>query len=162
MVCSEGCVRRVHRGAERNSSMRPPPWKPPIALSPAEKAIVARIRRAMLFVFRRRRRHTLFSEVCQEELAGIFRASPKGQPPVPPAPSRSCLGFARIACHRSSIKPATSAAAARAASLKTFSSSFTMARSASTARVGAMPTRFAYQSSNLPCTSRMRRSVCGG
>jgi hypothetical protein len=160
MVCSEGCVRRVHRGAERNSSMRPPPSTD--CAVPCRTSHCCRIRRATLFVFRRRRRHALFSDVCQEELAGIFRASPKGQPPVPPASSRSYLGFARIACHRSSIKPATSAVAARAASLNTFSSSFTMARSASTARVGAMPTRLAYQSSNLPCTSRMRRSVCGG
>jgi len=65
--------------------MRPPLWQPPIELSPAEQAIVARIRRAKLFVFLRRVRHELFVAAFQEELATIFGDSPKGQPPVPPA-----------------------------------------------------------------------------
>jgi transposase len=55
-------------------------------LSPAEQAVVARIRRAKLFVFLRRVRHELFSEAFQRELAAVFKDSPKGQPPVPPAP----------------------------------------------------------------------------
>jgi transposase len=65
--------------------MRPPVWQPPIALSPAEYAIVSRIRRAKLFIFLRRLRHELFSPAFQEELATIFRDRPRGQPPIPPA-----------------------------------------------------------------------------
>lgn len=65
--------------------MRTLHWHPPIELAPAEHAIVARIRRAKLFVFLRRMRHELFSDAFQAELAGIFRESPKGRPPVPPA-----------------------------------------------------------------------------
>jgi Transposase DDE domain/Transposase domain (DUF772) len=65
--------------------MRPPPWQPPRELSAAEQAIVARIRRARLFVFLRRLRHELFSDAFQAELASIFQDRSKGQPPVPPA-----------------------------------------------------------------------------
>ena len=65
--------------------MRPAVWQPPVALSPTEHTIVARIRRAKLFVFLRRSRHELFPAAFQAELATIFRDSPKGQPPVPPA-----------------------------------------------------------------------------
>src|SRR5262245_45549497 len=64
--------------------MRPPVWHPPIELSSQEQAIVSRIRRAKLFIFLRRIRHQLLSPPVQEELAGIFHASPRGQPPVPP------------------------------------------------------------------------------
>jgi hypothetical protein len=46
---------------------------------------VARIRRAKLFVFLRRLRHELCSDAFHAELAGSFRESPTGQPPVPPA-----------------------------------------------------------------------------
>jgi transposase len=56
-----------------------------VDLSPAEQAIVARIRRAKLFVFLRRVRHTLFAAAFQHELAAIFRDRPQGHPPVPPA-----------------------------------------------------------------------------
>ena len=65
--------------------MRPPGWHPPVELSTAEQAVVARIRRAKLFVFLRQRRHELFSVGFQQELAELYAASPKGQPPVPPA-----------------------------------------------------------------------------
>jgi Transposase DDE domain/Transposase domain (DUF772) len=65
--------------------MRPPPWQPPVDPSAAEQAILARIRRAKLFVFLRRHRHALFSPAFQDELAATYRASPLGQPPVPPA-----------------------------------------------------------------------------
>src|SRR6266511_4618425 len=85
MVCSGGFSCCVHPRPERKQPMRPPWWQPPIELSPAEQAIVARIRRAKLFVFLRRVRHELFANAFQEELATIFRDSPKGQPPVPPA-----------------------------------------------------------------------------
>jgi transposase len=53
--------------------------------SPAEQAIVGRIRRAKLFSFLRRIRHQLFDSAFQAELAGIYKQSPCGQPPVPPA-----------------------------------------------------------------------------
>ncbi len=48
--------------------MRPPPWSPPVELSPAEQAIVQRIRRAKLFVFLREWRHELLDAAFQEEL----------------------------------------------------------------------------------------------
>jgi hypothetical protein len=65
--------------------MRPEPWQPPVALSEAERAIVARIRRAKLFIFLREQRHELFDAAFQEALAATYLASDKGQPPVPPA-----------------------------------------------------------------------------
>jgi len=65
--------------------MRPVPWQPPIELSATEQKIVKQIRRAKLFVFLREHRHELFSETFQEELAGLYAESPRGQPPVPPA-----------------------------------------------------------------------------
>jgi len=54
-------------------------------MSPAEQQIVRRIRRARLFVLLRQRRHELFSEEFQAELAGVYADSTKGQPPVAPA-----------------------------------------------------------------------------
>jgi transposase len=65
--------------------MRPPAWQPPVALSPAEQAISARVRRAKLFVFLRRVRHELFSPAFQAELAAIFAERGEGHPPIPPA-----------------------------------------------------------------------------
>jgi Transposase DDE domain/Transposase domain (DUF772) len=65
--------------------MRPPLWHPPVALSPAEAAVVARVRRARLFPFLRRIRHELLDDAFQAELAALYRDSPRGQPPVPPA-----------------------------------------------------------------------------
>lgn len=65
--------------------MRPGLWHPPVELSPAEQQIVKRVRRAKLFVLLRLRRHELFSEEFQAELAGVYADSAKGQPPVPPA-----------------------------------------------------------------------------
>ena len=65
--------------------MRPPVWRPPITLSPAEQAIERRIRRAKLFVWLRHWRHELLDVAFQAELAGMYRDSPRGQPPVPPA-----------------------------------------------------------------------------
>ncbi|SBW17982.1 hypothetical protein FDG2_0458 [Candidatus Protofrankia californiensis] len=43
------------------------------------------VRRAKLFVFLCRYRHELFDKAFQTELAEVYRDSPKGQPPVPPA-----------------------------------------------------------------------------
>jgi len=65
--------------------MRPPAWHPPVELSAAEQAIVARIRRAKLFVFLRRVRHELFSPAFQAELAALYAESTQGHPPIPPA-----------------------------------------------------------------------------
>jgi hypothetical protein len=65
--------------------MRPPPWHPPVAPSPAEQTILRLIKRAKLFVFLRQHRHALFDDAFQQELATIYKDSPFGQPPVPPA-----------------------------------------------------------------------------
>jgi hypothetical protein len=65
--------------------MRPALWHPSVEPSPAEQAIMKRIRRAKLFVFLREQRHALFSEAFQEELALLYQESSLGQPPIPPA-----------------------------------------------------------------------------
>src|SRR5262249_35251385 len=66
--------------------MRPRLWQPAVDLSPAEAAIVGRIRRAKLFTFLRQQRHVLFSPDFQGELAtALYADTPKGQPPIPPA-----------------------------------------------------------------------------
>ncbi len=65
--------------------MRPSVWHPPVELSPIEQAIVKRIRRAKFFVFLRQHRHEIFSDEFQAELGAIYKDSPFGQPPVPPA-----------------------------------------------------------------------------
>lgn len=72
--------------------MRPVLWQPPVAPTAAEQAIIKRIRRAKLFVFLREHRHDLFNEAFQEVLATLYRDSPVGQPPTPPAQ----LGLATI------------------------------------------------------------------
>jgi transposase len=65
--------------------MRPRAWQPPIPLSPTEAGVVRRVRRAKLFVFLREHRHELFDDAFQAELAALYKDSPLGQPPVPPA-----------------------------------------------------------------------------
>jgi DDE family transposase/transposase-like protein DUF772 len=65
--------------------MRPRIWEPPVEPSPAERAVIRRVRRAKLFVFLREHRHELFDGQFQAELAEAYADSPKGQPPVPPA-----------------------------------------------------------------------------
>jgi hypothetical protein len=65
--------------------MRPSLWNPPVDLAPAEQSIVTRIRRAKLFVFLRRRRHEIFTEALQTELASVYKESPLGFAPIPPA-----------------------------------------------------------------------------
>ena len=65
--------------------MRPGLWHPPVDLAVAEQTIIQRIRRAKLFVFLRRRRHEIFSDAFQAELAALYQDSPVGQPPIPPA-----------------------------------------------------------------------------
>jgi hypothetical protein len=54
-------------------------------LSAAEQGIVKRIRRAKLFVFLRRQRRAIFTDAFQAELAQVYKDSPVGQPPLPPA-----------------------------------------------------------------------------
>jgi transposase len=66
--------------------MRPPLWHPPVELSPAEHAIIKRIRRAKLFVCLRQYRHVLFADAFQQELLTLYKDQPQGHPPVPPAP----------------------------------------------------------------------------
>jgi transposase len=65
--------------------MRPTTWQPPVETSPAEDKILKRIKRAKLFSFLRRHRHQIFTSEFQLELAGIYKDSPPGQPPVAPA-----------------------------------------------------------------------------
>lgn len=65
--------------------MQPLFWQPRVELSEQEEQIVKRIRRAKLFVFLRHHRHELLDEAFQQELAGLYRASKRGQPPIAPA-----------------------------------------------------------------------------
>lgn len=65
--------------------MRPPPWHPPVDPSPAEQTILRLIKRAKLFVFLRQHRHELFDADFQTELGTLYKDSPLGHPPVPPA-----------------------------------------------------------------------------
>src|SRR5215831_1576992 len=66
-------------------TMRPSTWQPPVETSAAEDKIIKRIKRAKLFLFLRRHRHQIFTPEFQIELAGIYKDSPSGQPPVEPA-----------------------------------------------------------------------------
>src|SRR5437899_3908692 len=65
--------------------MQPVLWQPAVDLSEQEEQIVKRIRKAKLFVFLRKQRHELLDEGFQHELADLYRASLRGQPPIPPA-----------------------------------------------------------------------------
>jgi len=65
--------------------MRPSTWQPPVETSAAEDKILKRIKRAKLFTFLRCHRHQIFTPEFQLELAGIYKDSPPGQPPVSPA-----------------------------------------------------------------------------
>jgi Transposase DDE domain/Transposase domain (DUF772) len=65
--------------------MRPRPWSPPVSLSPAETALVRRLKRkSRFFVLLREMRHELLSAEMQAELARLYRDRPRGQPPVSP------------------------------------------------------------------------------
>jgi len=70
---------------EKEFIMRPTPWHPPVALSPCERTIITRIKRAKLFVSLRHHRHELFDDAFQEELAALYAPSLRGHPPIPPA-----------------------------------------------------------------------------
>src|SRR2546425_12030567 len=65
--------------------MQPVLWQPAVDLSEQEEQIVKRIRKAKLFVFLRKQRHELLDEGFQHELADLYRASQRGQPPIAPA-----------------------------------------------------------------------------
>lgn len=61
-------------------------WNPEIPLSAPEEAICKRCKRnGRLFSFLRRHRHELFDEEFQRELTIMYKDSPLGQPPTPPA-----------------------------------------------------------------------------
>ena len=63
-----------------------PFWSPPQDLSPTEEKIAARAaKKKKLFVFLREIRTELFEPAFQEELAGMYRQTGAGKPPVPPA-----------------------------------------------------------------------------
>jgi hypothetical protein len=65
--------------------VRPGVWQPPVEPSRLEGAVMARVKRAKLFVWLRQHRHELLDEDLQRELAGMYHDTPVGQPPVPPA-----------------------------------------------------------------------------
>jgi hypothetical protein len=65
--------------------MRPALWHPPVELSTAAHAIITRIRRATLLVFRRQHRPERCAEALQPELLTLSKDQPQGPPPVPPA-----------------------------------------------------------------------------
>ncbi len=65
--------------------MQPVHWQPSVELSEQEEHIMRRIRKAKLFVFLRYHRHELLDEAFQQELAGLYQTSKRGQPPIAPA-----------------------------------------------------------------------------
>jgi hypothetical protein len=77
--------RAIFEAKQEVGNMRPQPWRPPIEPSPAEAAVMRRVKRAKLFVFLRQRRHEIFDEGFQEELGTLYSDSRLGHPPVPPA-----------------------------------------------------------------------------
>jgi hypothetical protein len=60
-------------------------WSPPLAVSPDEERVVARCKKAPLYVFLRRHRHELFDEGFQRELETMYPERRRGEAPVPPA-----------------------------------------------------------------------------
>lgn len=63
-----------------------PTWKPRKETTRQEDMLLGRLSRTRrLFAFLRQHRHELFNEAFQEELAGMYRQSGAGQPPLPPA-----------------------------------------------------------------------------
>lgn len=65
--------------------MHPPYWHPPVEPSQSEEQVMKRIRKAKLFVFLRTHRHGLLNKAFQDELAGLYRQTKRGRPPVAPA-----------------------------------------------------------------------------
>jgi IS5 family transposase len=60
-------------------------WTPPIETSALEDKILARCKKAKLFVFLRQQRHRLFDDDFQVRLASMYVARTAGKAPVPPA-----------------------------------------------------------------------------
>jgi hypothetical protein len=60
-------------------------WSPPIEISPQEAKILARCKKAKLFVFLRMNRHRLFDETFQRRLATMYSGRTAGRDPVPPS-----------------------------------------------------------------------------
>lgn len=60
-------------------------WSPPVATSKQEDQILARCKKAKLFVFLRRHRHELFDDDFQRLLAGMYPERARGKEPVAPA-----------------------------------------------------------------------------
>jgi len=65
--------------------MRPISWHPPVEISSGEQTIMKHIKRAKLDIFLRYRRHEIFDDTFQEEMAALYAPSLRGQPPIPPA-----------------------------------------------------------------------------
>ena len=65
--------------------MAAPRWTPPVDPSAAEAHILARCKKAKLFVFLRQYRHRLFDEEFQRELCGMYPERGRGRPIVAPA-----------------------------------------------------------------------------
>jgi IS5 family transposase len=63
----------------------PPLWSPPVALDEAEQKLLRLCKKAPLFAFLRAVRLDLFDAPFQVQLQGMYKDSPRGQPPVPPA-----------------------------------------------------------------------------
>jgi hypothetical protein len=79
-------VGNVLKAKREVGNMRPQPWYPPVEPSPAEAAVMRRVKKAKLFVFLRERRHEIFDEGFQKELGTrLYGESRRGHPPVPPA-----------------------------------------------------------------------------
>lgn len=62
-----------------------PIWSPPVEHSCAEDKIVARCKKARLYVFLREHRHELFDEAFQRELVAMYPQRRHGHEAVPPA-----------------------------------------------------------------------------
>ena len=60
-------------------------WTPAVALSSVEERIVARCKKAKLYVFLRQHRHKLFDEGFQRELMAMSPQRRRGDEPLPPA-----------------------------------------------------------------------------
>jgi hypothetical protein len=60
-------------------------WTPAIALSSVEERILARSKKAKLYVFLRQHRHELFDEAFQRELMAMSPQRRRGDEPLPPA-----------------------------------------------------------------------------
>src|SRR5262245_13654432 len=60
-------------------------WSPAVETTAAEERILARCKKAKLFVFLRRHRHELFDEAFERELIAMYPQRASGKEPVAPA-----------------------------------------------------------------------------